>query len=128
MMEHIMRLSSASDHGSHNPILPFPFFVVSRSLPLGSTATCAALPAMSLTPVAPFLILTSYFFLSPLHQSHRGKCRLIDCRCDCQPVVSLVGCDGFPGHRSKDPIDRSIVVTGRRQLSLDIHGHLVRRQ
>jgi hypothetical protein len=28
--------------------------IVSRSLPLGSTATLAALPAMSLTPVAPF--------------------------------------------------------------------------
>jgi hypothetical protein len=29
--------------------------IVSRSLPLGSTATFAALPAMSLTPVAPFV-------------------------------------------------------------------------
>jgi len=29
--------------------------IVSRSLPLSSTATLAALPAMSLTPVAPFL-------------------------------------------------------------------------
>ena len=28
--------------------------IVSRSLPLGSTATLAALPAMSVTPVAPF--------------------------------------------------------------------------
>src|SRR5262249_34110048 len=40
----------------------------------------------------------------------------------------LVGCDGFPGHRSKDPVDRSIVITGSRQRFLNIDGHLVRRQ
>ena len=33
--------------------------IVSRSLPLGSTATLAALPAMSLTPVAPFVEATA---------------------------------------------------------------------
>ena len=63
-----------------------------------------------------------------LHQTERGKCRLIDGRCNRQTVVSLEGCDGLPGHRSKEPIDRSIVVTGARQLFLDIDGHLVRRQ
>src|SRR4029453_4348831 len=67
------------------------------------------------------------FFLS-LHQPHRGKCWLIDSPCDRQSVISLVGCDGFPGHRPKDPIDRSIVVTGGCQRFLDIDGHLVRRQ
>ena len=58
----------------------------------------------------------------------RGKCWLIDCRCDRQSIVGLVGCDGFPGHRSKYPIDRSIVVTGARQLFLNVDCHLVRRQ
>src|SRR5262249_11970421 len=33
-----------------------------------------------------------------------------------------------PGHWPKDPIDRSIVVTGTRQCFLNIDGHLVRRQ
>ena len=40
------------------------FFVVPRSLPLGSTATCAALPAMSLSQAlhSSLLLLTSAFF------------------------------------------------------------------
>src|SRR5262245_28496237 len=73
----------------------------------------------------------SYFLLflfSFLDQPHRGKCRLIDCRCDRQSVVSLVGCDGFPGHRPKDTIDWSIVITGNRQRFLNVDGHPVRRQ
>src|SRR5262249_19636919 len=73
------------------------------------------------------LIFTSYFAFS-LHQPHRGKCRLINRRSDRQSVVSLVSCNRFPGHRPKDPIDRSIVITGARQLFLNIDGYLVRRQ
>src|SRR5262249_7902283 len=63
-----------------------------------------------------------------LHEAKRGKCRLIDRRRDRQSIISLMGGDGFPGHRSKHPIDRSIVVTGARQLFLNTDGHLVRRQ
>ena len=42
--------------------------IVSRSLPLGSTATLAALPAMSLIPVAPFL--SAHPCWCGLHNAH----------------------------------------------------------
>src|SRR5215470_7285727 len=75
-----------------------------------------------------FLLPNSSFLLSELHQAERGKCRLIDCRCNRQTVVSLESCDGFSGHRPKDPIDRSVVVTSAGQLLLDVDSYLIRRQ
>src|SRR5436190_12719141 len=63
-----------------------------------------------------------------LHQPKCGKRWLIDCRCYSQSIVSLVSCDCFTRHRSKEAIDRPIVITGARQLFLNIDGHPVRRQ
>src|SRR5678815_1631322 len=62
-----------------------------------------------------------------LRYAERSKCRLIDTRCDRQSVVSLESCDGLSGHWPKNTIDRSVVVTGARQLFLNIDGHLVGR-
>jgi hypothetical protein len=62
-----------------------------------------------------------------LSYTERDECRLIDGRCNRQTVVSLESCDGFSGHWPKNTIDRSVVVTGARQLFLNIDGHLVGR-
>ena len=74
------------------------------------------------------LFFPSSFLLSELYEAHRGECRLIDSRCNRQTIVSLESCDRLSGHWPKNTIDRSVVVTGRRQLFLNINGHLVRRQ
>src|SRR2546422_3449028 len=63
-----------------------------------------------------------------LRDAERGKCRLIDCRCDLQSVVGLERCDGVSGHRSKNTIDRSIVITVPLQLRLNIGNYLVGSQ
>src|SRR5438034_3371196 len=63
-----------------------------------------------------------------LRYAERGKCRLIDCRCDRQSVVGLEICDGLLSHRSKDAIDRSIVVTVALQLRLHIGNYLIGSQ
>src|SRR5262249_18459908 len=63
-----------------------------------------------------------------LCQAERSGCRLRVSRCYRQPVVSLESCDGFPGYWPKHTIDRSVVVTSARQLFLNIHDHLIRRQ
>src|SRR5438067_183347 len=63
-----------------------------------------------------------------LRYSERGKCRLIDYRCDRQSVVGLESCDGLSGHRAKDAIDRSVIVTVALQLFLNIDNYLVRGQ
>src|SRR5438552_10219073 len=63
-----------------------------------------------------------------LRDAERGKCRLINCRCDLQSIVGLEGCDGVLGHRSKYPIDRSIVITVTLQLRLNIGNYLVGSQ
>src|SRR5256886_2800599 len=63
-----------------------------------------------------------------LRYAERGKCRLIDCRCDRQSVVGLEICDGLLGHRPKDTIDRSIVITVALQLRLHIGNSLIGNQ
>src|SRR6266480_4189181 len=63
-----------------------------------------------------------------LRYAERGKCRLIDYRCDRQSVVSLESCNGLSGHRAKDAIDRSVIVTVALQLFLNIDNYLVRGQ
>lgn len=63
-----------------------------------------------------------------LRYAERGKCRLIDHRCDRQPVISLESCDGLPGHRPKDAIDRPIIVTVALQLLLNVNCYLIGRQ
>ena len=63
-----------------------------------------------------------------LRYAERRKCRLIDYRCDRQSVVSLESCNGLSGHRAKDAIDRSVIVTVALQLFLNIDNYLVRGQ
>ena len=63
-----------------------------------------------------------------LRYPERGKCRLINYRCDGQPVVSLESCDSLPGHRPKNPIDRPIIITVALQLLLNINNYLIRCQ
>src|SRR5260370_29749307 len=63
-----------------------------------------------------------------LRYPERRKCRLINYRCDGQPVASLESCDGLPGHRPKNAIDRSVIVTVALQLLLNIDNYLIGRQ
>src|SRR5438132_14389025 len=51
-----------------------------------------------------------------LRYTERGECRLIDCRCHRQSIVSLERCDSLLGHLPKYPIDWSIVITVTLQL------------
>src|ERR1700688_2932472 len=60
-----------------------------------------------------------------LRYPERGKCRLINYRCDGQPVASLESCDGLPGHRPKNAIDRPIIITVALQLLLNINNYLI---
>ena len=60
-----------------------------------------------------------------LRYPERGKCRLINYRCDGQPIVSLESCDGLPGHRPKSAIDRPIIITVALQLLLNINNYLI---
>src|SRR2546428_13647043 len=63
-----------------------------------------------------------------LREAEGGKCRLINCGCDLQSIVGLERCDGVSGHRSKNTIDRSIVITVTLQLRLNIGNYLVGSQ
>src|SRR6266404_4707365 len=60
-----------------------------------------------------------------LRYPERGKCRLINYRCDGQPIVSLESCDSFPGHRPKSAIDRPLIITVALQLLLNINNYLI---
>src|SRR6266480_1078679 len=63
-----------------------------------------------------------------LRYAERGKCRLIDYRCDRQSIVSLERCNGLSSHWPKDTIDRPVVVTDALELFLNIDNYPVRRE
>src|SRR6266480_2198530 len=63
-----------------------------------------------------------------LRHSQRLQRWLIDCRCVCQPVGTLVIRDRSPRLRPEQTIHFTLIITLLLQGSLDIGDHLIRRQ
>src|ERR1700682_3261998 len=68
------------------------------------------------------------YLLSILRQAECGQRRLVNCRSNGQAVVGLERGDRLARHRSKNAVNRPVVITVTPQLRLHIHHDAIRRQ